>query len=172
MLLKKFIFNKVTSTNDIAISKIKSGILNGIIISGIQTSGRGTYGRKWCSYNGNLFVTIFFEIKKKIDLKSFTIFNCNIIKNILLKTIKKKINIKPPNDILINKKKICGILQEIISVKEKKIAIVGVGINITSSPLMKRYETTFINKYIKKKVSKHMIFEHIKRTYEKNIKYI
>ena len=90
MLLKKFIFNKVTSTNDIAISKINSGILNGIIISGIQTSGRGTYGRKWCSYNGNLFVTIFFEIKKKIDLKSFTMFNCNIIKNILLKTIKKK----------------------------------------------------------------------------------
>ena len=54
----------------------------------------------------------------------------------LLKIIvkKKSISFKPPNDVLVNGKKICGILQELITSKSKKFLIVGIGINIVSHP--------------------------------------
>ena len=46
------------------------------------------------------------------------------------------------NDLLINKKKISGILQEIIIKDNKKYLIVGIGINIIKSPNITNYPTT------------------------------
>ena len=67
MILKLIKFNCVKSTNDEAIKIIKSGKKSqGIIISNIQTKGRGTMGKKWISYNGNFFASIFFELKKLV----------------------------------------------------------------------------------------------------------
>ena len=105
MKLKKFFYKKVNSTNDLAIKKIKSGIAQGIIIADYQKKGRGQHGKKWLSFKGNLFITIFFKIKENINIKKITILNCKIIKKTLIKYIKKTISIKPPNDLLINKKK-------------------------------------------------------------------
>jgi BirA family biotin operon repressor/biotin-[acetyl-CoA-carboxylase] ligase len=105
MKFKKFFYKRVNSTNDLAIKKIKTGATQGIIVADYQKKGRGQYGKKWLSFKGNLFITIFFKIKKNINIKKITFLNCKIIKKILLKYIKKKISIKPPNDLLINKKK-------------------------------------------------------------------
>ena len=61
MKLKRFNFKSVNSTNDIAIRLIKnSKNKNGIIVTEKQKKGRGQYGKKWISYKGNLFVSIFF----------------------------------------------------------------------------------------------------------------
>ena len=65
MAFKKFFYKKVNSTNDLAIKKIKSGYKKGIIVSEYQKKGRGQFGKKWTSFRGNLFISIFFEIKKK-----------------------------------------------------------------------------------------------------------
>ena len=65
MRLNLIKFGTVKSTNDIAINIIRSKKSNaGIIISNNQTKGRGTMGKEWVSLNGNLFTTIFFELKK------------------------------------------------------------------------------------------------------------
>ena len=65
MKLKKFNFNEINSTNDIAIKIIKnSNNLSGMIISNKQKKGRGQYGKKWISFNGNLFVSIFLHLIK------------------------------------------------------------------------------------------------------------
>ena len=54
-------FNKVTSTNDIAIDLIrKKKKLSGYIYADTQTKGRGSRGRKWISKTGNLFSSLFF----------------------------------------------------------------------------------------------------------------
>ena len=71
MKLKIFKYKKVKSTNDIAIRKIRSGIKNGIVTSDVQNSGRGRHGNKWVSYNGNLFVTIFFSFSSEFDRSHF-----------------------------------------------------------------------------------------------------
>ena len=74
MKLKKFNFKVVNSTNDLAIRIIKNtNNKSGIVIAKKQTNGRGQYGKKWTSYNGNLFVSIFFSIDKiNISLKKLT----------------------------------------------------------------------------------------------------
>ena len=170
MNFKKFFYKKVNSTNDLAIKKIKTGISQGIIVADYQKKGRGQHGKKWLSFKGNLFITIFFKIKDNINIKKITILNCKIIKKILFKYIKKKIFIKPPNDLLVNKKKICGILQEIKFNNKSKFIIIGVGINLIKSPKIKNYPTTNILKETGFKVKKYDLIKNIEKNYIKNLK--
>ena len=170
MIFKKFFYKKVNSTNDLAIKKIKTGITQGIIVSDYQKKGRGQHGKKWLSFKGNLFITIFFKIKKNINIKKITILNCKIIKKILFKYIKKKISIKAPNDILINKKKICGILQEIKFNNESKFIVIGIGINLIKNPEIKNYPTTNILKETGFKVKKNDLIKNIEKNYVNNLK--
>jgi len=170
MKFKKFFYKKVNSTNDLAVKKIKSGFKKGIIVSEFQNKGRGQFGKKWVSFKGNLFITIFFEIKKNIAIKKMTIMNCEIIKKILFKYIKKKITVKYPNDLLINKKKFCGILQEIIFNKEFKFLIVGIGINLIKNPKIKNYPTTNILIETGIKIKKLKLIKSIESNYSSKLK--
>ena len=170
MNFKKFFYKKVNSTNDLAIKKIKTGIAQGIIVADYQKKGRGQHGKKWLSFKGNLFITIFFKIKDNINIKKITILNCKIIKKILLKYIKKTISIKAPNDLLINKKKICGILQEIKFNNEAKFIVVGVGINLIKNPKIKNYPTTDILSETGFKVKKNDLIKNIEKNYICNLK--
>ena len=114
MKFKIFRFNKVKSTNNTAIRIIKNYNYDfGMILSDLQVNGRGQYGKKWVSYKGNLFVSFFYNLKNfKISLNKLTKINCLIVKKCISQYYKKKIHFKKPNDLLIQKKKICGILQE------------------------------------------------------------
>ena len=171
MKLKKYLYKSVTSTNDVAIKKIRQGFLSGIIISKKQTKGRGRYGNKWISIKNNLFMSVFFNLNKNKSLKNLTSSTCKIVQKSLLKLVKKKIKIKKPNDLLINEKKLCGILQETIFYKTKKFAIVGIGINVDRSPIIVNYPTTYVNLYTKKKLTSAKIYNEIKKNFEKYIKY-
>ena len=166
MRLRKFVFKKIPSTNDKSIELIKKGFKNGIVIAENQTKGRGRYGRDWISLKGNLFMSVFYLMEKKINLKQLTKFNCKIVASTLKKYTRLKIAIKPPNDLLYKKKKICGILQEIISYKSKFFIIVGIGINIVESPSLFKYKTTYLNKNLKNKINKNFIFNKIKKQFE------
>ena len=65
MKLKKFNFKIVNSTNDLAIQIIKNtNNKSGIVIADRQKKGRGQYGKKWTSFKGNLFISIFFKLTK------------------------------------------------------------------------------------------------------------
>ena len=116
MKFKKLKYKKVKSTNDTAIRIIKNSNLKfGMIVSDTQVKGKGQRGNKWFSYKGNLFVSFFHELKNlNISLNSLTEINCLLVKKILNRYYKKNITFKKPNDLLDNKKKISGILQEII----------------------------------------------------------
>ena len=64
MKFKVLKFKKVKSTNNTAIRLIKNSNINyGMIISEIQQNGRGQYGKKWISYKGNLFTSLFFKLE-------------------------------------------------------------------------------------------------------------
>ena len=171
MKLKKYFFKKVKSTNDTAFRLINLGMLKGIILTEYQSKGRGQRNNKWISKKGNLFTSVFFDINKKISLKSIINLNILIIKKIISSKIKSSITIKKPNDILIERKKVCGILQETIFKNGKKFLIVGIGINLINSPNIIKYKTTFLNNYSKKKISKIKLFNEIKFNYEKNMNY-
>ena len=70
MKLKIYSFKNVKSTNDTALRFIKKNIINGIITSENQKKGRGQYGKSWISSKGNLFMSIFFPIENKINIKN------------------------------------------------------------------------------------------------------
>ena len=148
-------FESVTSTNDVAINLIqKKKKEKGYIYSYAQTNGRGQYGKKWISQKGNLFGSIFFQLKKHYpSFSEFSMINPVIISDVVKYFCKgKNISIKWPNDIFINEKKVCGILQELITSNSKKFLIVGIGINIVSSPNFKdKYQATNIFLETKKK---------------------
>ena len=171
MKFKIFRFKKVKSTNSTAIRIIKNYKLNyGMIISEIQNKGRGQYGRKWISYKGNLFVSFFYKIEDlAVSVKQLTKMNCILVKELLFRYYKKKISLKKPNDLLINKKKICGILQESISIFDKKYLVVGIGINLIKNPNIKNYPTINLYKLTNKKISKNKIENKLKKIFEEKL---
>ena len=169
MKLKQFNFKKVYSTNQTSIRLIKSSKFEfGLIVSEIQSNGRGQYGRKWISYKGNIFLSIFYKLDKiNLSLNSLTKKNCFLVKNVISKYYKKKINFKSPNDLLINKKKICGILQEKIEKSYKKYLVVGIGINLIKSPNISNYPTTNLFDVTNRKINRKKIEKELKITFEK-----
>jgi BirA family biotin operon repressor/biotin-[acetyl-CoA-carboxylase] ligase len=168
MKFKIFRYKEVVSTNNLAIKIIKNSNTDyGMIIANKQRGGRGQYGKKWISYNGNLFVSFFYKFDNlSVNLKQITKINCLLVKKLLSIYYKNKITFKKPNDLLINKKKICGILQEKISKLNKKYLIVGIGINLIKNPNLKNYPTTNLSELLKKKVSKTKIEKQIKKIFE------
>ena len=171
MKFKQFKFKKVKSTNNTAIRIIKnSNFKYGMVISDTQTMGRGQYGKKWISHKGNLFVSFFLKIQNRnLNFEKITKLNCELVRKLLSKFYKKKISIKPPNDLLINGKKICGILQESIIKDEQQHLIIGIGINLIKSPYIKDYPTTNLFELIKKKIDKNEFQNKLKSIFEKNI---
>jgi len=176
MKFKCFSYGRVKSTNTSAIYLIKKKNINsGFVCAAYQTKGRGRYGRKWISKKGNLFSSIFFQIKNNYPtIKQFTIINSLINIDVIKKFCgKNKINFKPPNDIYVNKKKICGILQEVITNHKKKYLIVGIGINLVTNPSVTKYKSTNIFRETYKKPDLNKVTKYIIYKYEnffKNIK--
>ena len=171
MKFKIFKFKKVTSTNDQAIKLIKIDKKSfGCAYAEIQTKGRGTYGKNWISKKGNFFGSIFFPLKKNFPpFNDFLVINSVIISDVIKHFCKTEIiNLKYPNDIFLNKKKVCGILQEIIFANDKSFLIVGIGLNIISNPkLFEKYEATNILLHTKKRLKIEKITNFIIASYEK-----
>jgi len=170
MRFKKYKYKSVTSTNDVAVNLIKKEKKDsGCVYSDLQTKGRGTHGKKWISQKGNLFTSIFFHLKENYpSFSEFSIINPIIISEVVkIFCRNENVKLKYPNDIFVNGKKICGILQELIILDDRKFLIVGVGMNVVKNPGVKnKYETTSIFKESKKKRKISEIINMIILSYE------
>ena len=171
MQIKIFKYKKVTSTNDIAMKLIREKKKeSGFVYAETQTKGRGTKGRRWISEMDNFFGTIFFQLKENYPpFNEFSIINPVIISEIIYNFCNDcKISFKWPNDILLNNKKVCGILQEVITLNNKTFLLIGVGINTISNPeIYKDYDATNILKETKKKPPIGKIINMLIEAYEK-----
>ena len=162
-------YKKVKSTNDVAMKLIKRNILEPTLITTEkQTNGRGRIGKKWISLKGNLFITLFFEFdQKKINFKQFAVLNAFLLKKVISNIISKKIKIKWPNDLLFNKLKFCGILQEVIKFNNFDYLIVGIGLNTNTVPQNKSFKSTCLKNILNKKIDNQKILKKIVIAYEK-----
>lgn len=95
-----------------------------------QTAGRGRFKRSWVSPKGNLYATVFFTIPPHSSYLSnigqILAYSCAVF-------FQKEgipIQIKWPNDLLIQKKKVGGILTETIQLPDKIGIVLGLGINL------------------------------------------
>ena len=159
---------KVKSTNDEAIKIIKSKKnKQGIIITNLQTKGKGTMGKKWVSLKGNIFASVFFELKKNMpNYKEFSLINPLIIARILTKYTSFQVKIKWPNDLLIKSRKVCGILQELIKIDNKSFLIIGIGINTLKSPNNVKLKAISLMECSHKKINNREILSNLKKNYE------
>ena len=124
------------------------GTQNICMIADEQTSGIGRRGNKWVSPKGNIYIS--FLIKYDLPIENhflFSAFTANSIIKFLSKYIDENINIKWPNDIIVNNKKIAGIMTEIVEHNNNKYIIIGIGINILTSPKIKDYKTCSLKDY-------------------------
>ena len=171
MKITKFIYKSVNSTNDVAINLIKEEKKEfGCVYASTQTKGRGTRGKKWVSDKGNLFSSIFFPLKNSFPpFNEFTTINPIIISSIIKNFCKKgNVNLKFPNDVFVNGKKICGILQELIVSNNRKFLIIGIGVNIISNPeINDEYQATNILLETQKRPMIKEIIDLIISSYEK-----
>jgi len=113
-----------------------------------QTSGIGRRGNQWVSPKGNIYIS--FLIKYNISIENHFLLSAltaNSIIKFLNKYIYEKINIKWPNDIIINNKKIAGIMTELFEYNNIQYIIIGVGINILTSPKIKDYKTCSLKNF-------------------------
>ena len=137
------IFDQIDSTNSEAIRLAKAGITGNFVIwSDKQTDGRGQRSRKWESLEGNLHMSILLECAEDLEFRrlpqlSFLAANA-LYETILFFTLKQKLKLdialKWPNDVLINHKKVAGILLESVSFAGRRYAVAGIGVNIISYP--------------------------------------
>ena len=127
MKFEIFNFTSVSSTNDVAISLIEKEKKNsGCVYAETQTKGRGTHGKNWISSKGNLFISIFFHLKENYPpFNEFSVINPLIVSEVIKNFCKDKtVSLKFPNDVFLNGKKICGILQETITFNKKNFLII------------------------------------------------
>ena len=170
MKFKIYKYKSITSTNDKAIEYIKNkNIMHGYIYSEYQTFGRGTSGKKWISERGNFFGSIFFPLKKNYpNFDEFAFINPVLIFDIIKSfCIDCNLALKWPNDILINKKKICGILQEVVNKKKFNFLIIGIGINLISNPDLSKNNATNILRETNINIKKNEILKKVILSYEK-----
>jgi len=142
------------STNDIALEGAKAGFDEGSsYLSYLQTKGRGRNDNKWTSLEGNLFLSTIIRPKqeKKYWQQLSLIVGISIIELLVKFGINQKlIELKWPNDILVNNKKISGILLE----SSDDFIVAGVGLNVKKSPEIEdKLETTNVSEYIDLKMS-------------------
>ncbi|AHA27924.1 biotin--[acetyl-CoA-carboxylase] ligase [Candidatus Liberibacter americanus] len=145
------IFDSIDSTNDECMRRALSGDPGGLwIVASHQTAGRGRRSKVWDSNKGNLYSSLL--LIDNISNNSATLLPFatavaihSVITSIL--PVEADIKIKWPNDLLISKRKVAGILIETIKLKnDLQSIIIGIGINIEYCPKDVPYPVTFLNK--------------------------
>ena len=127
-------FDEVTSTQDLAHDRVRSGNSQGtVIFAKSQTAGRGRNGNSWETCAGNLFASV--VLRPSVETAQIGQYSF-LVAVALNRTFSQyldethPVRNKWPNDILIDGKKIAGILLEVAD----GALIVGIGVNIAAAP--------------------------------------
>jgi BirA family transcriptional regulator, biotin operon repressor / biotin---[acetyl-CoA-carboxylase] ligase len=140
---------RVGSTNDEVRRMAEAGAAPGLVVlAGQQTSGRGRHGRAWASPAGNLYASVLLRVDGPLAASAQLSFVAGLaLADALSRHAPAGIEprLKWPNDVLIGRAKVAGILLESVGKANGADAasiIVGTGVNIVSSPPDTPYPAT------------------------------
>lgn len=145
-----------------------------VIIADEQTDGIGTKGRSWYTGKGNnIAMTIILHTKRKInELKDLPIEVAKIVQKSIKELYNYNLKIKEPNDLMLNNKKICGILTQTNTQGEKiNYILISMGFNVNEtrfSEEVKDIATSLKNEY-EKEFDRKEIISKILENIEKEI---
>ena len=143
-----FHYEKIDSTQKKAWELYKKSYSEALITADTQTNGIGTHGRSWITGKGNIALSMLFALEASItSLDNLTYKLAQIILEIFHNDYKIDLDIKLPNDLTINKRKVGGILVESKLQKNKvKALVIGIGLSIYEATNKKIDRNELINK--------------------------
>ncbi len=160
----------ISSTNEYARSIAANCKDGAVVLAEIQTAGRGRLSRPWSSPEGGIWMSL--VLKPKISLDQA--YRINMAVSVALARAFSALfcleaDIKWPNDILINDRKLCGILMEISAEMDRlDYAIVGVGINVNMdvSDFPEEWNATSLSNELGRNVSRTELIQRILKEIE------
>lgn len=161
-----YIYNEVSSTNTIAQFLSQNGIGNGsVVVAEKQTAGRGRSGKSWESPLGGVWLSVM--LTPDVDYSKIpliTLATGVAVAKALERIGVENPEIKWPNDIMINGKKVCGILTEgVTNFNSIKNVIIGVGIDANLSiedfPKELQAKTTSLEIELERKINENLLIK-------------
>jgi len=127
-------FDSIDSTNLEAMRQARAGAPEGLcIVAREQTRGRGRLDRSWQSPpDAGLYLSLLLRPKFEVPAwPLITLMAALAVRDALVKTCGVSADIKWPNDLCLNDKKLCGILAETLETSSGGAVVLGIGINLT-----------------------------------------
>ncbi len=153
-------FKSLSSTN----IEAKEYPANSVIIADSQTSGKGRFKRKWKSQEGGIYLSIVVEPVNE-NLGILTFLTALAVNKTIHEMFKIKTEIKWPNDVLFNGKKLCGILTENIISGNSRRMIIGIGINLNNN-IPRGINAISISRILKRNIAKERFISELIRNFE------
>lgn len=154
--------NKLNSTSTFALSLIKDNLIRGnfLIIADEQTAGSGRKKNLWHSPKGGLWFSL--GLYNVLQDSSITLFMAVLIHQTITEiypSLTDVLKIKWPNDILLEDKKVCGILTSYYSWAKYLICGIGIDTNIPEMPLELSNIAVSLNDYLKIEVNNSFLMK-------------
>jgi biotin-[acetyl-CoA-carboxylase] ligase BirA-like protein len=166
-------FREVTSTNDIGKGLAADGASEGMIISSeTQMEGRGRRGREWASPEGGLWFSVILRPKVQAGhAAKLSLLASVAVAKAIRRLYGLKTNVKWPNDVLLDGKKVCGILTE-SEIRGQRIdfAVLGIGVNadfeVEALPVHLRSPATTLRHQLKGEVQREALLSELLKEIE------
>ena len=134
---KKIEYLKTVDSTNIYAERIANNLdeHGKIIIAEKQTEGIGTKGRKWYTGENNIAMTIILNSNISMDkLDGITVKIAKCVKEAIFELYNIQLEIKEPNDLMLNNKNICVILTKFNTIGDKiNYIIIGIGMNVNET---------------------------------------
>ena len=143
-----WVFRETSSTNDRVRQAGVAGAGEGLVIfAENQTGGRGTRGRKWISPEG---IGLWFSIllRARIPAGQWPLLvqiAAVACAEVVEKRVKRKVQIKSPNDLMLGGGKLAGFLLETSNTWD--FQVLGIGLNVRSAPVIDGYPTAAVDQF-------------------------
>jgi len=155
---KVYCYKSVESTNTLAYKSAEDGLPEGsVIIAETQTKGKGRLGRQWISpKNVGIYASCILRPGiLPVEVPKITLVAAVACVKAIREHTGLKALIKWPNDILVDNKKVCGILTEMRAEQDRvDFVVIGIGINTNTSSGELPPEATSLMEQLGRKVSR------------------
>ena len=132
------VFQETTSTNDVIERLARDGVKEGVVVfAESQTKGRGRLGRQWVSpaKSGLWFSLLLRPALRPQEATQLTVASATALRRAIELHTGLQAEIKWPNDILVQGKKVAGILTELSAELDRvKHIVLGIGVNVNLDP--------------------------------------
>lgn len=138
-----------------------------VILADVQTQGRGRFSRSWESEKGNLLATLLWSSQRE-HLGWYAMLMGFAIQEVISSFVSQKVILKWPNDVLVEGRKISGVLTEYLKEKDDSHVIVGMGfgVNIVSKPENTRTPACALSDFVESAPSVSFCLSAILKAFE------